>query len=242
MREGNEMAEALIEAQKERAAVRLDGVGGFLDWLTLGIVSGVWDGVGLRHNAMTDDPSLYNIINAITLGTLDTMRGVVKPEEPWSLEHLLDIVGTVLIAYAAFRTASKVARAVGGVGAADDVLNLKPKDLMRELANSGEKVSVDDVVAVTRTADGKLVWLEMGTEGAGLKHIMGRHAEDFAKKGITAEDIPEFLMSAIKYGRVIGKRNTRDVYEVEFHGVIQRVSISIGSNGFVVGANPVSNS
>ena len=70
---------------------------------------------------MTDDPSLYNIINAITLGTLDTMRGAVKPEEPWSLEHLLDIVGTVLIAYAAFRTASKVTRAVGGVGAAEGV-------------------------------------------------------------------------------------------------------------------------
>ncbi len=163
----------------------------------------------------------------------------VDPDKPWSLEHLLDIVGTVLIAYAAFRTASKAARAVGGV---DDVLNLKPKELMRELANSGEKVSVDAVVAVTRTADGKLVWLETGTEGAGLKHIISRHASQFADKGISAEDIPEFLFTALKSGRVIGKQNTRDVFEVEFHGVIQRVSISIGSNGFIVGANPVSNS
>ena len=117
IRQANEMAEALIEAQDERAAVKWDSVGGFLDWLTLGIVSGFWDGMKLRHNAMKDDPSLYNIINAISLGTLDTLRGAVKPEEPWSLQHLLDIVGTVLIAYAAFRTVSKVARVIGGIRA-----------------------------------------------------------------------------------------------------------------------------
>lgn len=40
-------------------------------------------------------------------------------------------------------------------------------------------------------------------------------------------------MTALKYGRVLGKQNTRDVFEIEFHGVIQRVSISIGSNGFI---------
>lgn len=121
IREANEMAEALITAQDARAAVRWNSVGNFFDWLTLGIVSGVWAGIGLRHNAMTDDPSLYNIINAVSLGTADTIRGAVKPEEPWSLQHLLDIVGSVLIAYAAFRTAIKVTRAVGGVGAAQSV-------------------------------------------------------------------------------------------------------------------------
>lgn len=109
-------------------------------------------------------------------------------------------------------------------------------------ANSGEKVSVDAVVEVTRTFDGKLVWLETGTEGAGLKHIIVRHASQFADKGISADDIPEFLFTALKYGRVIGKQNTRDVFEVEYHGGIQRVSITIGSNGFIVGANPISNS
>lgn len=168
------------------------------------------------------------------------MSGAVKPEEPWSLDHLLDIVGTVLIAYAAFRTASKAARAVGGVGAADDVLNLKPKELMRELANSGEKVSVDDVVAVTRTADGKLVWLETGTEGAGLKHILS-HSSDFAAKGISELQIPELIVEAIKNGKIIGyqgNKNTRPIYEVIFHDKVQRVAITIGSNGFVVGANP----
>ena len=133
-REANEMAEALVSAQEERAAVRWESTGNFLDWLTLGMVSGFWDGMKLRHNAMTEDPSLYNIINAISLGSLDTLRGVVKPDKPWSLQHLLDIVGTVLIAYAAFRTVSKIARVIGGIRAGvplsqsivDEILS-KPK-------------------------------------------------------------------------------------------------------------------
>lgn len=60
---------------------------------------------------------------------------------------------------------------------------------MRELANSGEKVSIDDVVAVTRTADGRFVWLETGTESAGLRHIISRHTKDFANKGISDDSI-----------------------------------------------------
>lgn len=230
--EANEMVEEIISAQNERAAVMWDSAGGFLDWLTLGFVSGIWDGVVLRHNTMTDGPSVYNFLNAVFLGTLDTLRGVVKPKKPWSLEHLLDIVRTVLIAYAAFKAVKKL-QGLGRAGAADDIFNLRSKNLMRELANSGEKVSIDDVVAVTRTADGRFVWLETGTESAGLRHIISRHTKDFANKGISVEDIPEFLMTALKYGRVLGKQNTRDVFEVEFHGVIQRVSISIGSNGFI---------
>lgn len=74
-------------------------------------------------------------------------------------------------------------------GGADALNNLKPQNLMDELASSGVKYNPDDVITVTKTADGKLVWLENGTDTAGLNHIITEHADDFLNKGITQEQI-----------------------------------------------------
>ena len=52
-------------------------------------------------------------------------------------------------------------------------------NLLDEMANSGAKYNPDDIVAITKTADGKLVWLENGTDTAGLNHIITEHADDF---------------------------------------------------------------
>ena len=68
-----------------------------------------------------------------------------------------------------------------------------------ELANSGVKYNPDNIVAITKTADGRLVWFENG--------------------------------------KVVGTQRTRTLYEVMYEGKIQRVAISIGDNGFIVGAN-----
>lgn len=37
-------------------------------------------------------------------------------------------------------------------------------NLLDELASSGVKYNVDDIVAIIKTLDGKLVWLENGTD------------------------------------------------------------------------------
>ena len=71
--------------------------------------------------------------------------------------------------------------------------NLKPQKFMVELASSGVKYNPDEVIAVTKTADGKLVWLEQGNEKAGLVYIM-RHKEQFASKGISSDNIPFFYL------------------------------------------------
>lgn len=55
---------------------------------------------------------------------------------------------------------------------------------MAELANSGVKYNADKVVAVVKNSDGKLMWLEEGNEKSGLNHILERHADQFAAKGI----------------------------------------------------------
>ena len=112
-------------------------------------------------------------------------------------------------------------------------------DLIHELVNSGVKCNIDDVVAITKMPNGKLVWLENGNSNAGLKHIMN-HAEQFATQGISNEKIPDFLMHALSEGKVVGMQRTRVIYEVFYEGSLRRVAISVGNNGFIVGANPKS--
>jgi peptidoglycan hydrolase-like protein with peptidoglycan-binding domain len=114
--------------------------------------------------------------------------------------------------------------------------------LLNELANSGVKYNADDIVSITKTSNGKLVWLENGNANAGLEHIMN-HADEFAAKGISKNQISGFVMDALENGKIVGyqgKGTGRPIYEVVYNGVTQRVAITTGSNGFIVGANPVS--
>jgi hypothetical protein len=114
--------------------------------------------------------------------------------------------------------------------------------LLIELAKNGVKYNPAEVVAVTKTASGKLVWLEIGNSKAGLEHILN-HADDFAKKGIRRNDIPDLIMKALSEGEIVGyqgKGTGRPIYKVVFHGKVQRVAITVGNNGFIVGANPTS--
>ena len=67
---------------------------------------------------MVSDPNLYNIVNFLTLGTLDTISGALNPEDPWSLEHWLNIIGTLLTVYAAYTAATGVKQIL--TGSADD--------------------------------------------------------------------------------------------------------------------------
>lgn len=102
---------------------------------------------------------------------------------------------------------------------------------MDELANSGVKYNPDDVVMVTKTPEGGLLWLENGNNSAGLKHIANGHAINFADKGIT--DIPSFLQQIlqslpIKTG--MGASGPYSDYLV--NGSTYRVAY--GTNGFIV--------
>ena len=99
---------------------------------------------------------------------------------------------------------------------------------------------------MVRQKNGKLAWLEEGKEGAGWKHIK-KHAKEFQSKGIEVDLIPAFLRTAILHGKMIGYQKTknptpREIYELEFKGKKIRIAMTISSNGFIVGANPISKS
>jgi len=142
----------LLNAQAERGERKWDSLGSFMDWLTLGIVSGMWRSGVSNYEAMVNDPSLYNIVNFITFGTLDSISGALDPEEPWSLEHWLDIIGTILTVYAAYRAALNVKEIL--TGGADDALRAGgtlADDADDVIRNAGlTQTQIDDIIRIPK--------------------------------------------------------------------------------------------
>ncbi len=115
------------------------------------------------------------------------------------------------------------------------MVNLKPQALMDELAESGVKYNPDDVVMITKTPGGKLLWLESGNEASGLKHIVDGHAADFTAKGIS--DIPGFLNRALQSTPIETGSTTKGLYAVySIEG--QNYTVAYGTNGYIVSFYP----
>lgn len=114
---------------------------------------------------------------------------------------------------------------------------------VQSLQSQGIKVTSENVVLTGRDARGNITFLETGNSKAGLQHIVSRHADDFNKIGVATSDIPAFVMKTIEKGVVVGyqgKGTGRPIYQTEVNGQKRNIAISVGNNGFVVGANPTS--
>lgn len=84
--------------------------------------------------------------------------------------------------------------------------------------------------------------LEKRKADSGLNHIIGAHADDFARIGISEAEIPDFVFLATTSGRNVGTQGAgsgRPIFEFVYAGRVRRVAVTIGDNGFIVGANPV---
>jgi filamentous hemagglutinin len=113
------------------------------------------------------------------------------------------------------------------------------EELIAQLQASGVKHNPDDILGIARLSDGKIVFLEIGNDGAGWPHIRKQHAENFAARGIPENQIIDAVMAAVINGRILGNQGrSRTVYEIEFNGAIQYISVEVASNGYIVGANP----
>ncbi|MBD2206780.1 hypothetical protein H6G33_16310 [Calothrix sp. FACHB-1219] len=119
--------------------------------------------------------------------------------------------------------------------------------LFAELRESGIKHSPEKVVRIAKQVDGKIVFLEegkAGRRGSGLAHILKEHQENFSRRGISENEIPDAVMAAITRGTFIGYQGTieprREIYEVIFNGKTQYIAVTVGDNGYIVGANPAS--
>lgn len=94
--------------------------------------------------------------------------------------------------------------------------------LVQELVKSGEKCTPENIVGITKDSSGKIVWLETGTKSAGLNHIIDRHGSQFNGKGISNDEIPNYVMEAVHQGNVVGHQRTRTIYEFVYDGSIYR--------------------
>ena len=113
--------------------------------------------------------------------------------------------------------------------------------LLKEMTSQGIKYTPENIVQVAKNADGKIVFLETGNSKAGLQHIIGEHAKDFANIGVSEAQIPGVVMKAVSEGKIVGyqgKGTGRPIYETVINGEVHRLAITVSSNGFMVGANP----
>ena len=87
------------------------------------------------------------------------------------------------------------------------------------------------------------VWLELGNNNSGLCHIMNRHAAEFEPFAPSEAFVAEHIFAALSGGRIVGYQNaakTRPIIEYTLQGQTRRIAITVGPNGYVVGANPKS--
>ncbi|MFB9236575.1 WXG100 family type VII secretion target [Plantactinospora siamensis] len=111
--------------------------------------------------------------------------------------------------------------------------------LLDELRRQGVKHNPEDMVHIGRDAEGRIVFLENGNDRAGLQHLLNRHAGDFDKVCVVRDKIGDLVFAAVTTGKQIGLQRSRPIYEVLFEGKTYRLAVSVGNNGFIVGANPV---
>ncbi len=115
--------------------------------------------------------------------------------------------------------------------------------LIAEVIANGEKISPDKVLLITRDPQGKIVWLETGNSSSGFQHIIENHEHEFNGAGISNDDIPNYILEAVYQGNIVGtqgKRDPRTIYEFVYNGETRRVAVQVGSNGYIVSANPKS--
>jgi hypothetical protein len=124
--------------------------------------------------------------------------------------------------------------------------NLAKASMVRELIANGVKVTPDDILAIARLPDGKIVFLEKGQAGvpgikdAGMAHIIKEHGAEFAGAGIGAQEIPKVLINALNSGKIVGYLGQgvgRPIIETVVNGQTIKVGITVGNNGYIVGAN-----
>ena len=124
----------------------------------------------------------------------------------------------------------------------DDWLRPSDRALILEVQQRGHKVTPERVVRIGRDRQRRVVWLEEGDTNSGLAHLMApSRVSDFAKFGIAKSDIVETVFQAVTQGERVGVTGkNRVVYATTYRGQPCRIAVSVGSNGYIVGANPTS--
>lgn len=113
-----------------------------------------------------------------------------------------------------------------------------------ELDKNHVKYTKENVIFITRDATGQIVFLETGNEGAGLKHILKSHSQNFKDTfNINANQIPMYLKNVVRYGKVVSDKTVKRIGKEGFerryyYNGNYYIITAIGLNGFIVSAYP----
>ncbi len=73
------------------------------------------------------------------------------------------------------------------------------------------------------------------------QHIVDTYGEDFANIDVPHVKIPDVVTQAATQGKLVGYQGAatgRPIYEITINGQTQRIAVTTGNNGFIVGTNP----
>jgi hypothetical protein len=77
-----------------------------------------------------------------------------------------------------------------------DMIMKEAPDLFADLAASGVNHTPANIIAIGRSGDGTIAFIEKGTPQAGLEHIFRKHASEFNAAGIPHSQIPDLVLKA----------------------------------------------
>jgi transglutaminase/protease-like cytokinesis protein 3 len=132
---------------------------------------------------------------------------------------------------------AQVAKQVANV--AEINADVDPK-LLAALSKTPTAFSRKDLLWITTMPNGALAFLETGSTSAGLVHAIAGHGEEFASAGIRLADVSDLIRQALTVGKVVGYQGEdkgRPIYNLIYNGTERNVAITVGDNGYVVGAN-----
>lgn len=122
-------------------------------------------------------------------------------------------------------------------------LSKEKNDLIQKVKDQGYKIFPDKVLDIGTMANGKIVWIELGTlagKPSGLAHIL-EHEVEFKNVGILKENIPSFIINVVTKGKHVGYQGNgptpRDVFKAQINNKDIYLAVTISSNGYIVGAN-----
>ncbi len=209
------------------------------DWSPMGVVANryvtairkselfaEWRGQGLSEEAIIERARQDGLLGS-TLAPVDVPGIISLVDKGASRDDVVKFAAVLILG----KATSGAKGALNSTLARDELISGLP---------AGTKITPESVVDIRKLPDGRTVWLETGSDAAGLQHIYKRHEVDFVNKGILRDEIPTVVMSALERGKIVGTNGSANVYRITHNGVEQNIAIGVGSNGFVVRANPVS--
>ena len=122
---------------------------------------------------------------------------------------------------------------------------LKKDEILKLLIDACVKFNANDVLFVTKDKDNQIVWLEKGNNGAGLTHILNKHANHFLKMhNVSNKNIPGYIndiitKGSIEYSRILKKENRDCIEKLYSYNGKHYLLTGIGTNGFIVSEYPV---